>query len=93
MLTVNVKPNSFDEIVFSAIEVRANHANVTIVRPDADDYVAEGALVFVMNEAGATVAKYDHRPTETEAPGPIVRGSVIGGNIVGVDSAGNRYKL
>jgi len=74
MLTVNVTTSSNEQSIFSAVLVRASDIGIAIQRPTGEagdphnDCLVQDALVYVMNDTGATVAKYDLRKCASGSP-------------------------
>jgi hypothetical protein len=74
MLTVNIQVSD-TQLTLEARQAKAVSAKVggtydavELTKPDGEIYVIKDGRVFIMNEAGATVAKYDlNRPKAIHA--------------------------
>lgn len=76
MLTVMIQADNGSQVVREALEVEARdedsshgyHNMVLIRNPDGSETKFYGSAFFVMNEKGATVAKYDLRKVQSGQP-------------------------
>lgn len=78
MLTVMIQANNGSQAIREALEVEAHdednkhgYINMVLIRnPDGSETKFYSSAFFVMNDKGATVAKYDLRNCSTASPVP-----------------------